>query len=93
MDNLNRLKLKLSGLSPTIDKVGFEAKIFSAHSFKLRVFIFIITSSTSSVEKYFPKRAKYKGLVKMQFQAFMQAIVWNVSRLININALPIFAGA
>lgn len=38
-------------------------------------------------------RAKYRGLMKMQLQAFMEAIVFNVKRLLVINAPPLFAGA
>jgi len=39
------------------------------------------------------KRARYRGLMKIQLQAFMEAIVFNVKRLIAINAPPLFAGA
>jgi len=39
------------------------------------------------------KRARYRGLMKVQLQAFMEAIVFNVKRLITINAPPLFAGA
>jgi transposase, IS5 family len=38
-------------------------------------------------------RARYRGLMKMQLQAFMEAIVFNVKRLLAINAPPLFAGA
>ena len=38
-------------------------------------------------------RARYRGLMKMQLQAFMEAIVFNVKRLLVINAPPLFAGA
>jgi IS5 family transposase len=41
----------------------------------------------------FEKRARYKGLAKVQLQLFMDAIVWNVNRLVKINAPPLFAGA
>jgi transposase, IS5 family len=41
----------------------------------------------------FEKRARYKGLAKMQLQLFMDAIVWNAKRLVKINAPPSFAGA
>ena len=33
----------------------------------------------------FEKRARYRGLAKVQFQLFMDAIVWNVKRLVQIN--------
>ena len=41
----------------------------------------------------FEKRARYRGLVKVQMQLFMDAIVWNVKRLVTINAPPLFQGA
>ena len=41
----------------------------------------------------FEKRARYKGLAKIQFQLFMDAIVWNAKRLVRINAPPLFVGA
>ena len=43
----------------------------------------------------FEKRARYRGLAKVQFQLFMDAIVWNAKRLIQIslNPPPIQAGA
>lgn len=37
----------------------------------------------------FQKRARYKGLAKAQFQAFMQALAHNCKRLITIDAPPI----
>ena len=39
------------------------------------------------------KRARYRGLAKVQFQLFMDAIVWNVKRLVQINPPPLIAGA
>jgi IS5 family transposase len=39
------------------------------------------------------KRARYRGIMKNQLQAFMDAIVFNVKRLLTINAPPLFAGA
>ena len=41
----------------------------------------------------FEKRARYRGIAKVQFQLFMVALVWNVKRLIQINPHPLFAGA
>lgn len=38
-------------------------------------------------------RARYKGLAKVQLQVLMDAIVFNVKRLLVINAPPLFAGA
>lgn len=38
-------------------------------------------------------RARYRGLVKMQMQAFMEAIAFNVKRLLVIKSPPLFAGA
>ena len=39
------------------------------------------------------KRARYRGLAKMQFQLFMDAIVWNLKRLVVITPLPNLSGA
>ena len=39
------------------------------------------------------KRARYRGLVKVQMQAFLEAIVFNVKRLVVIGSPPLFAGA
>jgi IS5 family transposase len=33
--------------------------------------------------------ARYRGLVKIQFQAFMQALAYNLKRLVKIKAPPI----
>ena len=41
----------------------------------------------------FERRARYRGLAKVQFQLFMNALVWNVKRLVQINSPPLFAGA
>ena len=41
----------------------------------------------------FEKRARYRGQAKVQFQFFMEAIVYNVKRLVKINAPPLFVGA
>ena len=41
----------------------------------------------------FERRARYRGLAKVQFQLFMDALVWNVKRLVQINPPPLFAGA
>ena len=38
-------------------------------------------------------RARYRGIMKVQLQAFMEAIIFNVKRLLVINAPPLFAGA
>tara|TARA_B100001964_G_C14068693_1_gene524872 strand:- start:150 stop:920 length:771 start_codon:yes stop_codon:yes gene_type:complete len=35
----------------------------------------------------FEKRARYRGLAKVQMQLFMDAMVWNVKRLVKINQL------
>jgi len=37
------------------------------------------------------KRCRYRGIKKNQFQAFMEAIAFNLKRLITINSPPIFA--
>lgn len=39
------------------------------------------------------RRAKYRGVAKVQMQVFLEAIVFNVKRLIAINAPPLFVGA
>ena len=39
------------------------------------------------------KRARYRGLAKVQLQAFMEAIVFNLKRLVVIGSPPLFAGA
>lgn len=39
------------------------------------------------------KRARYRGLAKVQMQAFLEAIVFNVKRLIVIGSPPLFAAA
>ena len=39
------------------------------------------------------KRARYRGLAKVQMQAFMEAIVFNVKRLVQLNAPPLYIGA
>ena len=41
----------------------------------------------------FEKRARYRGLAKIQMQVFLDAIVWNVKRLVSINGPPLFHGA
>lgn len=38
-------------------------------------------------------RARYRGISKVQMQAFLEAICFNVRRLIVIKAPPLFAGA
>jgi IS5 family transposase len=55
-----------------------------------------LTSMRAPFEGVFSKdetRARYRGLMKMQLQAFMEAIAFNVKRLLVINAPPLFAGA
>ena len=39
------------------------------------------------------KRAKYRGMVKVQMQAFWEAIVFNVKRLIVMGSPPLFVAA
>lgn len=55
-----------------------------------------ITKVRAQFEGIFSKdepRTRYRGLMKVQLQAFMEAIVFNVKRLLVINAPPLFAGA
>ena len=46
-----------------------------------------------SIFSKFEHRARYRGLAKVQFQLFCEAIVHNVKRLVTINAPPLFCGA
>jgi IS5 family transposase len=39
------------------------------------------------------KRARYRGLVKGQAEAFLWALVFNIKRLVRLEAPPLFAGA
>jgi len=39
----------------------------------------------------FMKRARYRGTAKVQMQAFLEAIVFNIKRLVVIDAPPLFA--
>jgi IS5 family transposase len=52
-----------------------------------------IRAPFEAVFSKFERRARYRGLAKVQFQLFMDALVWNVKRLIQINPPPLFAGA
>lgn len=55
-----------------------------------------LTRIRSPFEDAFSKqshRARYRGIAKMQFQAFMAAIIYNLKRLVTIGAPPLFAGA
>jgi IS5 family transposase len=53
-----------------------------------------LTKLRAPFENVFSKwerRARYRGTAKVQMQAFLEAIVFNVKRLISINAPPLFA--
>jgi len=55
-----------------------------------------ISSLRSPYERVFSnqlKRARYRGLAKVQMQAFLEAIVFNVKRLIRLDAPPLCLGA
>ena len=39
------------------------------------------------------KEPDTKGLAKVQMQLFMEALVWNVKRLVQINPPPLVTGA
>ena len=55
-----------------------------------------LTSLRAPFESVFSKwqrRARYRGLGKVQLQAFLEALVFNIKRLVAINAPPILAGA
>lgn len=46
-----------------------------------------------SIFSKFEPRARYRSLAKVQLQLFLEAIVHNVKRLVQINSPPIFARA
>lgn len=55
-----------------------------------------LTKLRAPFESVFSKwehRARYRGLAKVQLQIFLEAIVFNVKRLMVINAPSLFAGA
>jgi IS5 family transposase len=55
-----------------------------------------LTKLRSPFESIFSKwehQARYRGIAKVQLQIFLEAIVFNVKRLIVINSPPLFAGA
>lgn len=55
-----------------------------------------LTKLRAPFESIFSKwehRTRYRGLAKVQLQIFLEAIVFNMKRLMAINAPPLFAGA
>ncbi len=55
-----------------------------------------LTRLRSPFENVFSKwkrRTRYRGLLKVQGQVFLEAIVFNIKRLLVINSPPLFAGA
>jgi len=46
-----------------------------------------------SVFSKWERRARYRGLAKVQLQAFLEGVVFNIKRLVVINAPPIWVGA
>ena len=55
-----------------------------------------LTHVRAPFESVFSKwehRARYRGKAKIQMQVFLEAMVFNVKRLVVINAPPLFAGA
>ena len=55
-----------------------------------------ISSVRSPYESTFSKlknKTRYKGIAKAQLQNFMEAITFNIKRLIQINSPPLFQGA
>lgn len=55
-----------------------------------------ITRIRSPFESIFSKKsrkARYRGLAKVQLQTYLEAIVFNCKRLIMINSPPLFVGA
>lgn len=54
-----------------------------------------ITKIRAPFEGVFSKdetRTRYRGIMKVQLQAFLEAIVFNVNRLLVVNSPPLFAG-
>ena len=55
-----------------------------------------LTGLRAPFENVFSKwerRARYRVLLKVQLQIFLEVIVFNVKRLLVINSPPLFAGA
>ncbi len=52
-----------------------------------------IRSPFENIFSKFNRKARYKRLAKVQFQALCEAVIFNTKRLIRINAPPLFAGA
>jgi IS5 family transposase len=46
-----------------------------------------------SVFSKWERRARYRGLEKVQLQAFLEGLVFNIKRLVVIDSPPLFAGA
>ena len=51
-----------------------------------------IRAPFEGVFSQFEKRARYRGLAKVQLQCFMDALVWNIKALIRINKGPLPVG-
>ena len=62
------------------DRIGTRrlAKLFSA-----------VRMPFEGTFAHLSKRARYKGVVKVQFQAVLQALAFNFARLLKINAPPL----
>ena len=52
-------------------------------------FISKLRSPYENVFSKMNKRAKYKSIKKVQFQCFMEAITFNIKRLVAINSPPL----
>lgn len=57
----------------------------------LDVFLTSLRMPYENIFSKMDKKVRYRGIAKVQFQAFMQAIAFNFKRLITINAPPLFA--
>ncbi|NDD66823.1 hypothetical protein EBZ35_04125 [bacterium] len=52
-----------------------------------------VRASFESVFSKFERRARYRGLANVQLPLWMDAIVHNVKRLVQIHSPPLHAGA
>ena len=52
-------------------------------------FISRLRSQYENVFAHNKRRAKYRGIKKVQYQCFMEALIFNMKRLVSINAPPL----
>jgi IS5 family transposase len=80
----------------TIEKNGCHSGAIMTKNMKNKnpdkdKFLSSLRSPYESTFSQMQKRCRYKGVVKNQFQAFMESLAFNFKRLITINSPPIFA--